>query len=114
MDNLRYSIRIQILKDTSFFGTGVAELLQLVDDTHFLNRACEDMNMAYSKGWKIIKFAEQKIGFSLLESKAGGAYGGGSEVTEDGKKLLMCYLNFKKDLNEKGDELFKKYFSDYL
>jgi len=114
LDNIRYSIRVQILKDTSFFGTGIADLLQLVDETHSLNRACENMNMAYSKGWKIIKFAEQKIGFALLESKAGGAYGGGSEVTEAGRKFLMCYLNFKKDLHEKSDVLFKEYFNDYL
>lgn len=114
MDSIRYSIRIQILKDTSFFGLGVAELLMLVDETHSLHKACGRMNMAYSKGWKIIKFAENKLGFSLLESKAGGAYGGGSEITEEGKKIALSFLDFRKELYESGDLLFKKHFNNYL
>ncbi len=114
MDNIRYSIRVQILAETSFFGSGVAQLLQLIDETHSLHKACELMHMAYSKGWKIIRFAEMNIGFPLLESKAGGTNGGGSEVTDEGRKFLVCYLNLKAELNKDGDILFKKYFGDYL
>jgi molybdate transport system regulatory protein len=117
MDSIRYSVRIKILKegsDISFFGTGVAELLLLVDETHSLHKACEQMQMAYSKGWKIIKIAESKLGFPLLESKAGGAYGGGSEITEVGKDFALSFLNFRKELYESGDILFKKHFNDYL
>lgn len=114
MDIIRYAIRVQILAETSFFGSGVAELMQLVDETHSLHKACEHMHMAYSKGRKIIRFAEMNTGFPLLESKAGGFNGGGSEVTDQGREFLMCYLNLKAELDENGDKLFKKHFCDYL
>lgn len=114
MDSIRYLIQIKLLKDTAFFGSGVADLMQLVNETNSLRKACERMHMSYSKGWKIIKFAELKLGFPLLESKAGGAYGGGSEITDKGKDFLMCYLQFKNELYISGNILFKKHFKYYL
>ena len=114
MDKMKYSIRVQLLTEGSFFGVGVADLLLLVDETRSLHKACERMNMSYSKGWRIIKYAEKELGFSLLSSRAGGSNGGGSEVTENGKIFTECYLNFKKELNEYGDTLFRKHFNNYL
>lgn len=64
MYSIRYSIRIQLLTNASFFGSSVAKLLQLVGETHSLHKVCERMNMSYSKGWKIIKIVENKLGFS--------------------------------------------------
>lgn len=114
MDKMTYSIRVQLLTEGSFFGAGVADLLLLVDETRSLHKACERMNMSYSKGWRIIKYAEKELCFSLLSSKAGGANGGGSEVTQDGKIFTECYLDFRKELNEYGDTLFRKHFNNYL
>ena len=114
MDKMRYSIRVQLHAGDSFFGAGVADLLMLVDETRSLNKACERMNMSYSKGWRIVKYAEKELGFSLLMSRTGGANGGGSEVTEEGRKFTECYLNFRNELNLCGEALFKKNFNNYL
>lgn len=114
MKSMKYSIRVQLHAEDSFFGTGVADLLMLVNETCSLHKACEKMNMSYSKGWRIVKYAEKQLGFSLLESRTGGANGGGSVVTEEGKRFTECYLNFKNELNWCGDVLFRKNFSNYL
>lgn len=114
MDNIRYLIGIKLLTDKSFFGSGVADLLKLVGETNSLHKACERMNMSYSKGWKIIKIAEKNLDFPLLLSRVGGSFGGGSELTEDGQKFLECFLNFKRELYESGDILFRKHFNNYL
>lgn len=114
MDRLRHAVRIEILTEVSFFGSEVADLLQFVDETHSLHKACERMEMAYSKGWKIVKFAEQKLEFPLLESKAGGIYGGGSELTSEGRNFIECFVKYRSEIERVGDRLFIKHFEAYL
>jgi molybdenum-dependent DNA-binding transcriptional regulator ModE len=49
-----------------------------------------------------------------LQGKEEGAFGGGSEITEEGKEFAECYMKFRKELYETGDILFKKHFSSYI
>ena len=56
---LRPSVRFRLAKGDTFFGPGVAEFLILVDQSNSMQTACKEMEMSYSKGWKIIKKAEQ-------------------------------------------------------
>lgn len=114
MNRFRHHVRIEMLTEVSFFGSEVADLLQFVDETHSLHKACERMEMAYSKGWKIVKFAEQKLEFPLLESRAGGIYGGGSELTSEGRKFLECFLKYRSEIESISDRLFTRHFKAYL
>lgn len=68
---LRPSVRFRLAKNDTFFGPGVAEFLILVDQSNSMQTACKEMEMSYSKGWKIIKKAENYLGYSLIESKSG-------------------------------------------
>ena len=56
---LRPSVRFRLAKSDTFFGPGVAEFLTLVDQSNSMQTACKEMEMSYSKGWKIIKKAEE-------------------------------------------------------
>lgn len=114
MDRFRHRVRIEILTEVVFFGSGVADLLQFVDETHSLHKACERMEMAYSKGWKIVKFAEQKLEFPLLESRVGGLDGGGSELTSEGRSFLECFVKYRSEIESISDQLFIKHFKAYL
>lgn len=55
------------------FGKGPCELLEAIDCLGTLTKATDKLNMSYSKAWSIIKRAEKRLGFLLLESKVGGA-----------------------------------------
>ena len=94
-------------------GPGVAEFLILVDQSNSMQTACKEMEMSYSKGWKIIKKAEQYLGYSLIESKSGGASGGSSHLTPEAKELLTRYQGMEKELKTATAQLFEKYFGDY-
>lgn len=109
---LRPSIRLRLAKGDTFFGPGVAEFLTLVDQTNSMQTACKQMEMSYSKGWKIIKKAEEYLGYSLIESRSGGATGGSSHLTPEAKELLARYLGMEKELKAATAQLFKKYFGD--
>ncbi len=111
---LRASVRLRLAKQDSFFGPGVAQFLMLVDQHHSMQTACKEMEMSYSKGWKIIKKAEEYLGCSLIESRSGGASGGSSHLTDEAKDLLNRYLGMEKELKAACAQLFNQYFSSYL
>ena len=52
---IRPSIRLTLEKEERFFGPGVADLLELVEEKGSIQGACSEMGMSYSKSWKIIK-----------------------------------------------------------
>ncbi len=58
---LRYDMRLRISRTDHAFGPGVAELMEHVEATGSLSKGCKCMQMAYSKGWKILKRAEEDL-----------------------------------------------------
>ena len=110
---LRPSVRFRLAKTDTFFGPGVAEFLTLVEQSNSMQTACRQMEMSYSKGWKIIKKAEEYLGWSLIESRSGGATGGSSHLTPEAKELLTRYQGMEKELKAVTAQLFEKYFGDY-
>lgn len=84
------------------FGRGTVSLLQGVDELGSLNQAAKSMNMAYSKAWRLVKEAEVHVGTNLIDRH--GAHG--SELTEEGKRLLNAYLQIEKETKELGKRRF--------
>lgn len=107
------SVRVRLKKTDYFFGLGVLELLQLVEKTNSLQTAAATMEMSYSKAWKIVRTAEQELGFKLMDRHVGGAGGGSSQLTECGKEFVDRFEQFSRDVNEVTAQLFQRYFSDF-
>lgn len=110
-DGLYYKFRLRIYKKDLVFGPGVAELMEHVEELESLSAACRRMGMAYSKGWKIVKRAEEDFGFLLMEGTRGGSHGGKMVLTEEGKEILHRYRKFEADLQQEAKKLFDQYFS---
>ena len=100
---LRCQVSVRIFGEEKCFGPGVADLLERVDRLHSLRKATIEMDMAYSKAWKIVKIAEEKLGFPLLLSVTGGKGGGGAELTPDGKSFLAAYRRFEEAVRSYAD-----------
>jgi xanthine dehydrogenase accessory factor len=109
-EQLRYKIRLRIYKNDLVFGPGVAELMEHIEETGTLSQACRKMGMAYSKGWKILKRAEDDLGFSLVEGTRGGAHGGKMSLTREGEEFIDCYRKMDRQLHQAADDLFARYF----
>ena len=103
---LRCQTTVRIYGEEKCFGPGVADLLERVDRLKSLRKATIEMDMAYSKAWKIVKISEQNLGFSLLVSVTGGKGGGGAELTQDGKNFLAAYRRFEQSVRQYADEAF--------
>lgn len=85
------------------FGKGPYTLMKLIDETGSLNQAAKRMKMSYSKAFNVIKECEAGVGKDLLIREIGGAKGGGSELTDAGKRLMEIY----EDAESKFEEFIK-------
>jgi len=133
-EKLHYKMTIKLWKDDKVFGPGICQLLTMIEETGSMHQAAARMGLAYSKAWKMMKTAEEGLGFALTERVSGGRSGGGSRITEEGRKMLEQYLAFEaeareqvtpktkdflnrflqmeQEMNSQAARLFEKYFGD--
>jgi molybdate transport system regulatory protein len=108
---MKISYKIWLDHHGKAFGDGPYELLRRVDRTKSLRQAANQMGMAYSKAWRLIRTLEERLGFPLLERKAGGASGGGSRITPKAKELMKLYGRFRKDVKDCMERIYRRHFS---
>ena len=95
-----------------FFGEGPARLLRHVEETGSLRAAALAMDMAYTKALKLIRNAENALGFSLVRRSAGGKDGGGSDLTEEGKEWLRRYEDYRDACRQANSRLYLEFFPE--
>ena len=110
---MRAVTKIQITDDNGikFFGEGPCQLLRCVEKTGSLRAAAMEMEMAYSKASKLLKQAEDNLGFSLTTRAAGGKGGGGSVLTPEGKLWLKQYEDYRDACVRANQTLYRQFFS---
>ena len=104
--------RITFLEDNGekFFGEGPARLLRSIEETGSLRAAALSMDMAYTKALKLMKHAEEALGFPLIIRITGGKTGGGSLLTPEGMQWLQQYEAYRDACVKANQELYRKYF----
>jgi len=108
-----YRMTLRIYGEDKIFGPGLATLLRGMEEQGSLQKSAASMKLAYSKAWKMLKTAEEELGYSLADREAGGKNGGGSRLTPEGVRLLNAYEVFSKEANEVVKGIFEKNF-DFL
>ena len=93
-----------------FFGEGPCRLLRCVEKTGSLRAAAMEMEMAYSKASKLLRQAENNLGFPLTTRSAGGKDGGGSKLTPEGKRWLQQYEAYRDACVKANQELYRLHF----
>ena len=104
--------KIQITDDNGmkFFGEGPCRLLRCVEKTGSLRAAAMEMEMAYSKASKLLKQAEENLGFSLTRRSTGGKDGGGSVLTPEGRQWLNQYEAYRDACVKANQALYRQFF----
>lgn len=106
---VRPQIQVRLTASEPFYGPGVQQLLGWINQTGSLQEACLHMGISYSKGRKMIKQLEQQLGFPVVQRWTGGSGGGGSALTEKGKKLIEAYENMVAEVQDFTDQAYQKY-----
>jgi molybdate transport system regulatory protein len=86
------------LDGDKFFGLGRAQLLRHIEESGSISNAAKAMGMSYKKAWAMIDDMNSKSHEPYVIAKKGGQKGGGTEVTEAGKKMLEAYDNLNLKL----------------
>lgn len=109
---MKASTRITFWDDhgEKFFGEGPARLLHAIEDTGSLRAAAISMDMAYTKALKLLKNAENALGYPLTSRCVGGKAGGGSRLTTEGKEWLNRYEQYRDACIQANRELYLAFF----
>ena len=82
-------------------------LLQALDRTGSINSAARSLGMQYKSAWQRLDQINNLMPYPLIEKRTGGSGGGGSVLTEEGKKLLRQVDALKKEFAQ-----FIEFFGD--
>ena len=93
-------------------GPGVAELLERIDRCESIRTATMEMKIAYSKAWTMLRSCEAALGYPLIQRKVGGAGGGGSTLTPEGRSLLERYRRWEADCKAYAKEHLVEIFPE--
>ena len=106
--------KITFLDDNNekFFGEGPARLLHGVEKSGSLRAAAISMDMAYTKALKLIRNAENALGYPLIRRSTGGKDGGGSCLTEEGKEWLQRYEAYRDACIQANSRLYLEFFPE--
>ncbi|MCS7145510.1 MAG: TOBE domain-containing protein [Nitrososphaerota archaeon] len=74
-------------------GLAYFELLDGVRRYRSLSRASRETGVTLKTSLKWIRYLESKLGYRLVERRRGGRGGGGSELTEQARRLLEGYYS---------------------
>lgn len=87
-------------------------LLAFIEETGSLAEAAHRMQLSYRRAWGKVREIEENLGIKLVESAAGGAGGGGSHLTDDGRRLVRLFEQFRdaaeQDLSREFARVFQQ------
>lgn len=76
-------------------GKGRIELLCGIEATGSISKAAKAMKMSYKSAWDAVDAMNNALGMPVVESASGGFKGGGSRLTESGKRLIAEFQNIE-------------------
>jgi len=110
--NIRLNYKIWLSTDNgeSILGDGKWQILKAIEKHGSLMAATEALGLTYRRTWGNLKKIEKILGIPLLEKSRGGASGGSTQLTREGKKLVAAFDKF----HTKNDKLLIKAFDEFL
>jgi molybdate transport system regulatory protein len=92
MNDWQVRVRAWIEREgEAVLGEGRAELLAAIDRENSITRAAKAAGMSYRRGWSMVQAMNAAAGEPLVETTAGGAKGGGAQLTPRGRHALLVY-----------------------
>ena len=110
MDNLSLKVKLYLEdKDGKFMGIGVLWLLEKVRSCGSLRSAAEEMDISYSKAFRMVRNLETALGKDVLERRRGGAERSGARLTQFGEQFIALYDGFQKECKDLLDKPFAEF-----
>lgn len=93
--------RIWILTENgTFLGEGRIELLNKIDEFGSISKAAKAMKMSYKKAWELVNSMNTQCKEPVVVGKIGGKDGGGSVLSETGKRMVIQFNKLNQETIE--------------
>lgn len=79
------------------FGAGRIELLEQILRDGSISNAARKMKMSYRQAWEQVESMNKSSKHPLVIKNSGGSGGGGSLVTEEGRKVIEAFRKIETD-----------------
>lgn len=107
-------VKLTLCTGDRFFGPGVCELLERIRETGSIQRAAAQMELSYTKAWKILNRAEQEIGTPLITRVSGGRNGGNSTLTRAGEEAVRDYREMEGRISAAAEKLLEERYGTFF
>lgn len=94
------------------FGEGRLRILNAIEECGSILGAAKSLGMSYRAVWGKIKATEERLGQPILQSRTGGAHGGGSKLTPFARALLERFRQLEKLTRMTADVFYQGVFVD--
>ncbi|MCK9612666.1 MAG: LysR family transcriptional regulator [Bacteroidales bacterium] len=74
-----------------------------------LKAAADKENISYRKAWGDVIKMENILGFHLVEKHRGGKTGGLTILTDEGKRLVEAYVDFRAEFQNNVNETIRRF-----
>lgn len=89
---VKLNLKLRVLhQDEVAMGPGKADLLAAIADTGSISGAARSMKMSYRRAWLLVDVMNRCFREPLVLSAAGGAHGGGAQLTATGAAVLAQF-----------------------
>lgn len=93
---LRFRMRITS-GDMIAIGPGKIALLEALEQTGSITAAAKSLDMSYRRAWLLLDEMNRALKVPAVESAKGGAAGGGSVLTDAGRKVVTLYRQIEQE-----------------
>jgi molybdate transport system regulatory protein len=100
-------------KGDKFMGLGVLWLLQSIEKEGSLRAAALEMDLSYSKAFKMVKKLEEQLNRPVIERRKGGSEKVGSTLNEFGRRFIRLYDKFQTEAKLLLDAPFEDFLREF-
>jgi molybdate transport system regulatory protein len=106
-DALPFRLRIRLdFGAGARIGPGKADLIEAVARTGSISAAGRELGMSYRRAWLLLDAVNRMFVEPVVVASAGGAHGGGAQVTDFGRRMVAAYRELERDCEAIADERF--------
>jgi molybdate transport system regulatory protein len=77
-------------------GPGKIALLEAIERTGSITAAAKMLKMSYRRAWLLLAELNDSLQSPAVDSSKGGQFGGGSALTDSGRRLITLYRRIEK------------------
>lgn len=92
----------------TYLGEGRITLLKEIDKHGSISKAAKAMKMSYKKAWRLVNSMNEQGNELLVTKKIGGIDGGGSGLSDAGRKAIELFSELNKSGKDYLDQKLKE------